>query len=303
MPFFLPIIILSTHFSVFSIKYLLHFSFLLSLLGLIVKTFMIAYGIQADLSFIQLNIMGSTSIASGILLMCSHLYINKNVMRISIVNMIINIVILALLGRRGGVVSYVYIMLLFLTISFQSRVVLSHQKKMYLAIFVLLIGLFLISYSYLENNVYAFQRGFNSEGWNESRGDVIDNFFKDFTAHNDWTFGRGLNGEVLRFSNDTKKVAGIENGFLTVILKGGLFYLIAMLLLFIKAIYMGFFKTNNDLTKAFAANIFIHVLSMFSFGIPETTSDYVLVFVSVSICFSKKIRSLSNLNVIKILNY
>ena len=86
----------------------------------------------------------------------------------------------------------------------------------------------------------------------------------------------------------------IENGFLFVILKGGLLYLMPMLIILIYSAFIGWFNTKNDLTKAFSALILIQILGMFSFNLPMLTARYILVWIAVPICLSKQIRKLNN---------
>ena len=304
LPYFIPTVILISQFNIFLIKYLLHVSYFMTLLGLSVKLVFFGVGFDQSLYFIELSIIGSTYLVGGILFMVSHLYTNKSVFRWTFLNLILMIVILAILGRRGGVISGVYILIMFLIIRMRSNVISGIKKKIYLILTGFIILSFAVAYPYLEKNVFVFQRGFNSESLDESRGDVFRAFFHDFSSTTDWVFGRGLSGTVLRSVKiDNTKSNGIENGYLLLILKGGLLYLVPMLLIFLWSSFLGFFRTKNDLTKALAANIFIQILLMFSFGVPDTNTEYVFVFVSVSACFSKSLRRITNGQLIRILNY
>jgi hypothetical protein len=144
------------------------------------------------------------------------------------------------------------------------------------------------------SSAYVFQRGFDTASLEASRERVFEDFFIDFSGTNEWLFGRGLDGDILRTITEEGTGKLIENGFLTVILKGGLFYLIPMLIIMLKACYLGFFKSNNDLGKALAALVFIQIISMMMHGLPEYSSHYVLVWVAVAGCFSSAVREPDN---------
>jgi hypothetical protein len=237
--------------------------------------------------------------AGGILLMVSHLYRSKKVYNLALLNIILILIIVSLLGRRGAVLSTVCILAFLIIIRFQSTVISKTKKYAYSTLIFLFIPLSYVSYSFLEKNVYALQRG----GWQESRGAIFNDFFNDFSSQTDWIVGRGLNGTVVgTIRSETLIRSVIENGYLTVVLKGGLLYLIPMLLLFINASYLGFLKTRNDLTKALAATIIIQLVSMATFGVPETSTEYLMVWICVSACYSGHLRSLTNTDIIKILN-
>ncbi|MCX6238343.1 MAG: O-antigen ligase family protein [Bacteroidia bacterium] len=309
LPYLLPLIILYAKFNVFFFKYLLRITYILIFFEVALKLITLTIGFDKDSDRVVGVLMSITSLAGGILLFVSHLYRNKNVLKLLLLNFILGLIIASFLGRRGSVVSHLYYLIFFIILRYKSKLIRKVKKRVYLIWAFLIVIIFFLSYSYLEKNVYVFQRGFTSQGWEESRGDVIRAFFKDFSSTSDWIFGRGLNGMILRSVGTdpgteagTVESGGIENGFLWVLLKGGLLYLLPMLFLFLRASYLGFFKTKNDLTKALAATIIIRILTMFSFGIPELSTGYIITWISVSSCYSGRLRSLTNTEIIKILN-
>ena len=123
----------------------------------------------------------------------------------------------------------------------------------------------------------------------------MEDYFEDFSSVSDWVYGRGLNGTIKRTIKKGAGVGkGIENGYLHLILKGGNVYFFFVLYFFLKAFYLGWFKSNNDFTKAFASLLIIHFLGMIGFNIPIFNHRYMLLWLSIPICFSVYYRSLTN---------
>jgi hypothetical protein len=233
-------------------------------------------------------------IGSSFLLMTSHLSKKKYVSHIILFYFIIWVFLWSAFGRRGMLVELILFFILMTFIRLKSAIVtLAERIKMYLA-GLLLIFLFIVM-GHMVTSTYAFQRGFSKAGFEESRGLVFEDFFTDFQSNTDWIFGRGLGGKVMRSINaDEGTSSVIENGFLTVLLKGGLVYLVPFLIVLLRASYLGFFKSNNDLVKGLAVLILVHVLIMFYFNLPEYSARYILVWICASACFTPRLRNYSN---------
>jgi hypothetical protein len=141
-------------------------------------------------------------------------------------------------------------------------------------------------------------------GYLESREVVFRDFFSDFKSTKDWIFGRGIDGKILRTINIEQGIRGdtIENGFLTIILKGGLLYAIPFTFILLRASYLGFFRSKNDLSKALASICLIHIIMMFYSSIPEYSTRYIFIWISVSACFTPQIREYSNEEIYQAIN-
>jgi hypothetical protein len=133
----------------------------------------------------------------------------------------------------------------------------------------------------------------------ESRESVIEMFFDDFNkTPGDWIWGRGLFGEFNGGDLGAKETGLrdlIENGYLFLILKGGWIYLGLLILISLKAIYLGLFKSSNVLVKGLALLLIIFYIDMIGYGIPGISLKYMMVFVAISGCNSKRLRSYSDL--------
>ena len=117
----------------------------------------------------------------------------------------------------------------------------------------------------------------------------------------DWVIGKGIKGSyycpVVDNVNDAEGLGyrdNIETGYLQIILKGGIISLALLLLIFIPAVYKGFFKSRNILSKAAAMWIFLWIIYLYPSGGMVFNMNYVLVWISTGICYSDKIRDLDD---------
>ncbi|MBE0674220.1 MAG: hypothetical protein IH591_06130, partial [Bacteroidales bacterium] len=181
--------------------------------------------------------IGIFDIGSSILLLTAHLFKNKNISYTVLLYVLLMIALFLLFGRRGKLIETGLLLMFMVWIRVKSPLLTLHDRmKIYfsglLAIFVIL------AFSYIFESTLAFQRGFSKAGFEESRGLVLEDFLIDFNKTSEWMFGRGIDGNILRTINlETGTESLIENGYLTVILKGGLLYLIPMVIIILTACY------------------------------------------------------------------
>jgi hypothetical protein len=133
-------------------------------------------------------------------------------------------------------------------------------------------------------------------GEEDTRTGVELYFYNDMQTK-DWVIGRGINGVyycpgIDVDASDYRPV--IETGYLQIILKGGIIRLILFLLIVIPAMVLGLFNSKNLLSKASAIWIFITLMSLYPATVESFSMQYILVWISVGICYSKKIRNLTN---------
>lgn len=296
LPYFLPAIVLFIKFdldffrSIFRIASLLMFPVILFLL------YTIIFDLDQKRWVEQFERINLFNLSSGFLLLTAHLSRKKYISRIVILYYILFIVLSLIYGRRGGVLSSILLIAFMIFIRLRSPLFnIRNRTKMYLAGIVVLV--LLLAFGYLIKSSYAFERGFSKEGFQESREEVFTDFFEDFSSAQDWIFGRGIQGRVYRsfYSEGTLDI--VEQGFLTVILRGGLLYLIPFVLIFLRAVWLGFFRSNNDLVKALAIMVFLHLALMFYFNLPDYSTYYILIWISITACFNKTMREYSNIDI------
>jgi hypothetical protein len=147
----------------------------------------------------------------------------------------------------------------------------------------------------------------------DTRNMVYEDFADDFSDWKDLVFGRGAMGSTFspqfiilqKISGHTTNVFNlplgyrleVESGYLHIILKTGLIGLVLFIIISLRAVYLGIFKTKNTFTIMVTFIILERFLSMISFGLPEYSLDYILFWLSIGVCLSAKIRNISNLEI------
>jgi hypothetical protein len=301
-PYLLPILVLFTKFDLDFFKDFFYYSFVLLIPTIIVQLYIILISIS-QLNWVeQVTAVGIFDIGGLFLILTVHFLKKKYASTLVMIYFLLMIFMWSYYGRRGMLVESALILFFMLLIRLKSSILkFADRIKIYFSI-VLTIMLF-ITFGYVFLSSYAFQRGFNRDAFEESRGIVFDDFFFDFNTTREWIFGRGLDGTVYRSINfETEMSDTIENGFLAVILKGGLLYLVPFIIVLLRASYLGFFKSNNDLVKALASLIIIYILMMSYFNLPSFTTRYIFLWIAASACFSPSIRRYSNDEVCNAIN-
>ena len=178
--------------------------------------------------------------------------------------------------------------------------ILNSRYKFIASLFgiAILLGLVGIGYEVYIDNQDGFFDNLNTRIDEDSRSKVDDCFYSDF-SFKDWIIGKGFDGRYFCPNiDDTYEVVGyrpmIETDYLHIILKSGSVYLALLLALMIPAVFKGWFRSNNILSKAAASWIFFWILCLYPANVFAFSFNYLLVWLSVGICFSERIRSLPN---------
>lgn len=134
----------------------------------------------------------------------------------------------------------------------------------------------------------------------DTRTPVEDCFYEDMKMK-DWIIGKGMMGEyycpnvddATDENNYTDYRSMIETDYLNIILKGGIISLGLLLLIAVPAVFKGLFYSKNILSKAAALWILLWIIDLYPATVTTFTLNYILVWVSIGICYSKKIRNMS----------
>ncbi|HEY5535407.1 MAG TPA: hypothetical protein VIL99_10810 [Ignavibacteria bacterium] len=119
-------------------------------------------------------------------------------------------------------------------------------------------------------------------------------------------FGKGLNGKYYHpmdsvepedeqesrvvFNAETYR-NNAENGYLQLMLSGGVIHIILFILVLLPAAFNGIFKSSNQFSKACGVVILFQLINMFVVSTPSLSILYILVWISVGICYTKSIRN------------
>jgi hypothetical protein len=255
------------------------------------------------------GLIRATAGTSGFLLLVSP-YLKKRKKYIIVIVYLISILFMLYHARRNMVLYFGSFLIFFYYIRFISStriIALSRWKTALNSLFLAVTGsiVFLILNPDFSLLVERSQTGM------ESRETVIEDFFIDippFTSV-DFYFGRGMFGEVYSKYIGYDELGnlgagyrdGIENGYLQLILNFGFIYLLVFTILSLIAFAKGFYFSNNLLAKSCGALLIINLIDMIGFGVPEITFRYILVWLSLGFCLSKKFRQLSDAEIKKII--
>ena len=183
----------------------------------------------------------------------------------------------------------------------------SKSKIMKFVFFFIIAVMITIAVAYLQSIVYYFSTSeltswFVDRIGQDSRSEVEQYFFRDLKTI-DWIIGKGINGQYFcpGVSEGIGQISiyrsGIETDYLNTILKGGLVSLGLALLILIPAMFKGFFHSKNLLSKAAASWILLYLACLYPAPVSHFTLNYILVWISVGICYSRELRNMSDTDI------
>lgn len=127
----------------------------------------------------------------------------------------------------------------------------------------------------------------------DTRGGLIDDLIIDFNIW-DWIWGRGLDATYRSPSGlggDSIRNM-VESGYLDIILHAGLIYLVLFVYIMLRAVYLGMLKGRNIIVKSAGLYLLIHLIMMCTQARPYFSLDYLMVYIAICICGSKKWRKM-----------
>ena len=146
----------------------------------------------------------------------------------------------------------------------------------------------------------------NERGTEDTRTGVEIYFYKDMTT-TDWIIGKGINGTYfcpdIDLGTNTDYRSMIETDYLNIILKGGIISLALVLLIAIPAFIKGMFFSNNILSKAAAIWILLWILELYPANVTTFSLHYLLLWISIGICYSDVTREVSDKELVRIFSY
>lgn len=176
---------------------------------------------------------------------------------------------------------------------------LINSRKKFLIVFfslfmVMFLALFAESFINTDNDRGLFA-SLMERGTADTRTNVELCMYNDMETL-DWIVGKGMNGTYycpnIEDNDSIDYRTGIESDYLNTILKGGIIYLGLCLLIMIPAVYKGLFQSRNLLSKAAAIWILLYLLYLYPAPVSKFNANYLFVWLSVGICYSKVIRQL-----------
>lgn len=244
--------------------------------------------------FISNSTKGIASIAPVVIMLFLKKYIQKSRWLWFFVAYLGSVLIQIFLARRGGLaVSLLYLVLLWLVYTFNDK---NTSKWKMIIMIVLIVGIFLLMFSSTSSLPFfstLFERGFE-----DSRSAVEGSFYKDMDSAVDWIFGRGWFGQYYDpvFG---KSRSSIETGYLALILRGGLLYLIPYVSVLALSFYNGYFKSNNIFCKSFSIICLVQIINLYPYGWPAFNFLYFILWLGVWICNNRQLRCMRDDQIFK----
>ena len=238
--------------------------------------------------FIMNSTIGIASIAPVVIMVFFKKYLRKKHWQWYLVAYLGSILMTAYLARRGGLVMSV----LYLALAWLMYALYDKKTSNIGLIFISAIVIFL-GYSFFSGFADSFFSTLSERGTEDSRSGVELAFFIDMKDVNDWIFGRGWFGQYYDFNFRANRL-GVETGYLTLILRGGLVYLIPYVLIMAMSFYNGFFRSKNLFCKSFAILCLMKILSLYPFGWPDFDFLHFIIWLGVWVCNTKSILCMND---------
>lgn len=196
-------------------------------------------------------------------------------------------------GRRGATVIFVGLMI----IPFIIRG-LKNVKKV-LGYVTLIFTFIVFSFSIIPSNktedfIDSYFSVLAERATTDTRTEVEDDFYEDFSDPIEWIIGRGAAGTyyspALSWIDKLNRDV-VETGYLNIILHAGLIMLIPYVILLLYAFYYGFFRSNSLFVKGCAAYVIFHFLMLYPGGHIRLSLQFFILFMFIRICISEEWRN------------
>lgn len=231
------------------------------------------------------------SFSSGFILL-TYSYHTKKRQLLAMATIGLALLIAIIRARRGLIFMYANMIM----ISYILYILRSKMKLLiiYLTLFTALLGAVYVTSIYKPHESRLF--GFLLERGNENTRERVELMFYDDMKTKDWIIGRGIKGEYFCPDVEEHQLTNyrpdIETGYEQTILKGGLISLGLFLLIAVPAMLKGLFQSKNILSKVAGIWIFMSLINSYPGTTNAFTLQYLIVWISIGICYSKKIRNL-----------
>jgi len=224
---------------------------------------------------------------SALSFLCSE-FISKKQKWVAFSSLVLMLFIVLYFARRSGIVIY----LAYFIATYYLYLLKSDGATKFLKILFILLILGTVSLTVFMYSDTTFSLLFSRMD-DDTRSGVDESIIKYLNSENAWIFGKGIEGKYTDSAFDGPRYVH-ETGYLHMILKGGLIYLGLYCFLLLHSAYLGFFKTNNRFTKAFAIYLLFHVLMLIPFGVISFGLEYLFVWIAVASCQFDKYRLMTN---------
>lgn len=261
------------------------------------KDLLYSYGDNDISKNIALYFTTNLGIPSGFILL-TYVYHSNRRKLFALFLIILILLLAAIRARRASIFMSMSILCVFYYIYYYAN----KKKVLYILLSFFLIPIIIAGGITIFNQNKKHLFHFLTERGNEDTRTLVEiYFYQDMKTSKDLIFGRGMNGEYFCPNIEENDNSGyrdiIETGFLQIILNGGLISLVLLLLIAIPAVFKGLFYSKNVLSKAAGLWILLFLIFSYPILIVTFTMNYLLFWISIGICYSGKIRIMSDNNI------
>lgn len=238
--------------------------------------------------FITNSTMGIAALAPVVIMFFFKRYLPKKCWICFLISYVGSILIAAFLARRGGLaLSVSFLVLAWIMYALNDKETSTFEMILMAAIVV---GIAFVLFTNMADSFFSTLVGRGDEN---TRIGVEESFYSDMKSQVDWTFGRGWFGRYYDplFSNFR---SSIETGYLALILRGGLLYLIPYVVTLGITAFTGYFKSNNLFCKSFAIMCLMQIISLYPYGWPAFNFFHLIIWLGVWACNDNSIRNMTD---------
>lgn len=238
--------------------------------------------------FISHSTLGIASIAPVVIMVYFKKYLNTKHWKWFLIMYVGSILMTAFMARRGGLaMSIMYLVFAWLMYSLNDRNT-STIKMILMALIV--VGLCYVLFTNMADSFFATLM---ERGDENSRVGVEESFYEDMKSTTDWTFGRGWFGRYYDplFGNWR---SAIETGYLALVLRGGLLYLIPYICCLFLTFFNGYFRSNNLFCKSFGLICLMQIISLYPYGWPAFNFFHFIIWLGVWVCNHEAVRKMTD---------
>jgi hypothetical protein len=226
-------------------------------------------------------------------------YISNRKTNISFLLIFISIISLTYLARRSALGTLVG----FVLSAYYLNLISDAKSKLFRYFpLLIIIAVFVLFSAFFENSKEVLFNKMALRLSEDTRSGVFQMFFNNLK--NNMVFGNGMNGTYYCPLWDAE-VDGeifsaiqyrnlIENGWLQLMLTGGILHIVLYVLVLLPAAIRGIFMSDNQFAKACGFVVLLRMVDMFFYGIPTLTLSYILVWICVGVCYKTSILKMTN---------
>lgn len=254
------------------------------------------YDSNVDQKFAFEILAWELAIPSGLILF-TYSYHNKKINLFAFIVLILVLLISIYTGRRA------YIFLSAIEIIFFFLIYFIETKNKYLIVLSSIFSIITIvtlGSMTINKSIQTRFLGKLQERSMEDTRSTLELALMSQLTNKEWLIGKGINGKYNFSQNlETTDEAGnrdmIEGQILDGILKGGIIYIVLLLLIIVPATIKNLFFSKNLLSKAFGFWLLIFLLSLYPVNYIKFNLTYLMVWIGVAIGYSKSTRMIPDI--------